>query len=62
MQGDGTRLMRLKVTLKDWQQACGIVGDRIDNVRRALNSAHEELLSACTWNGWMMKGAARTRP
>ncbi|GGJ58483.1 replication initiator protein A [Deinococcus roseus] len=46
MQPDGSRLMQLSVQLEDWRQACGIVSDRSEIVRRALIPAHEELIAA----------------
>ncbi|GGJ47744.1 replication initiator protein A [Deinococcus roseus] len=45
-QPDGTRLTRLTVSLQNWQQACGIMSDRADMVRRVLGPPHEELIAA----------------
>lgn len=46
LQGDGSRLMHLQVSLEDWRQACGITSDRPDMVRRTLAPAHDELIAA----------------
>lgn len=45
LQSDGTRLNRLTVSLENWRQACGIVQERPDLVRKVLNPAHDELMA-----------------
>ncbi|MDV6376270.1 replication initiator protein A [Deinococcus arenicola] len=42
---DGQLLKELQVPLTEWRQATGLTTDRSDLVRRALASAHEELLA-----------------
>ncbi|QFP78533.1 replication initiator protein A [Deinococcus sp. AJ005] len=44
-QDDGQMLKELQVPLTEWRQATGLTTDRSDLVRRALASAHEELLA-----------------
>lgn len=45
LQADGSKAMQLTVQLEDWRQACGIVSDRPEIVRRVLLPAHEELVA-----------------
>lgn len=44
-QDDGSLLDQLDVPLSDWRLATGLTTERTDLVRRALESAHDELLA-----------------